>query len=218
MSWLSPEWVSAIGTTVAALVTIPLWVVSWRAANAARRSADAADLSARAAMWIELPLITGELGNMLHVGEAVPENGSYGGQVIDDIPDRFGAITELALRNHGRSVARLELVRVGHFLGATLPGEPNFSRSYQCDQNMVITPGEVEGIDLSYTVEVSPDQRIALVANEIAIWMYAEITYRDFLDTIRRCGMAWSYTQMYGEGMYFFQPLTTEEPKFRFRI
>jgi len=81
---LTPDWISAIGTVVAALATIPLWIVSWRAANAARRSADAADLSARAAMWIELPLIIGEVGELLRVDAPVPVALSKQMRPIDD--------------------------------------------------------------------------------------------------------------------------------------
>lgn len=217
MNWLSPEWVSAVGTAVAALATIPLWIVSWRAATAARRSADAADISARAAMWIELPLLVGSVGDMLHVAEPVPEEGPYGGQVIDDIPDRYGAITDLVLRNHGRSAARVELVRAGHAICAALPAEPAFSRTYACDQNMVIPPGERERIDLSYSIEVTPEQRAALVEKTITIWLYAEVTYLDFLDTVRRCGLAWSYSTLPGDNVYFFQPITMAAPKFRYR-
>lgn len=215
---LMPEWISSIGTAIAALATIPLWIVSWRAANAARRSADAADLSARAAIWIELPLITGELSNLIHRTEPVPVDAPYGGQVIYDIPDQYAGLTTLELHNYGRSVARLELVRAGYHIGPSLPPQPIYSREYPCDQNMVVPPGEGEMIDLAFTVEVHPDQRPALMNNEIAIWFYAEVIFRDYLDDLRKSGLAWKYSQLGGGGAYHFLPITGEAPAFRYRL
>jgi hypothetical protein len=82
---------------------------------------------------------------------------------------------------------------------------------------MVIPPGERERIDLSYSIEVTPEQRAALVEKTITIWLYAEVTYLDFLDTVRKCGLAWSYSTLPGDDAFFFQPITTAAPKFRYR-
>jgi hypothetical protein len=83
--------------------------------EASRRSAEAAELSAKAAVAIELPVIT-----------AFPQHFSWG--VTQDVNSKVHhcSVNHIAFYNHGRTDAYLSELRCGWLAGDSLPDVPTY--------------------------------------------------------------------------------------------
>src|SRR5262245_45750693 len=77
-------------------ITRDLWVVTKESADAARKAADAADLSAHAALGMELPIVRATRpADLLMLDKPVPVDKPYGGIVAD----QYSAVSAIYFRN-----------------------------------------------------------------------------------------------------------------------
>jgi hypothetical protein len=72
-------------------------------ADAARKAADAADLSAHAALGMKLRIVRATRpADLLMLDKPVPVDKPYGGIVADHFPSQYSAVSAIYFRNDGR--------------------------------------------------------------------------------------------------------------------
>ena len=103
-------------------ITRDLWVVTKESADAARKAADAADLSAHAALGMELPIVRATRpADLLMLDKPVPVDKPYGGIVADHFPSQYSAVSAIYFRNDGRTPAFPLQMQVGYRALEKLP-------------------------------------------------------------------------------------------------
>jgi hypothetical protein len=213
---------SVIGafTIVLAISTIGLWLATnklWRAGERqielareassaqsrdmrdsiciAKRAADAADLSAKAATAIEFPVVrTDWMGpELMATDELIRPKAPYGGVVNDGWPTRFCAIGEIEFRNYGRTPAFAVQVSLGFDVAARLSEEPKYTEIVRCEPNTVIGARENRDIEIHFGFELTSDQVRMVEASEAVLWLYGRLTFRDVMDRPHESGFCWQW-------------------------
>jgi hypothetical protein len=172
----------ALFTLVLAGSTIGLWIVTWRSGvrqsremqaslAIAQQSADAAALQAKAIVQSELPLIAAQDFQVKAAADE-PVNQT-------EIPEQ--PVLTLALRNFGRTPAEWESYGLETRYVKRLPEEPEYLRDYPQPPGTILSPG-ARGIELRDLLSLRPGRmRDALLREEIHLWVYGYVKYRDFL-------------------------------------
>jgi hypothetical protein len=162
-------------------------VVARDAADAAKRSADAASLQARAMVGAELPRL--ELGDV-HL--------AYSDQSVRQAL-RAPSI-DLRFANYGRTTALVLEKCVEVRLGQTLPPDP----TYDCVEALAV----VEAVDSGKSVGVEAHRRLGdlsesqvhgLLNGFNKIWVYGFVRFRDFLGIEHKMGFCLRWTPPNGE-------------------
>jgi hypothetical protein len=89
--------------------------------EATHKAAEAAELSARAAIGIELPVIRAITTDLIYTDKLISSEGPYGGIVNDRSPTKYSAIGYIRFENHGRTPAFPEKISVGWKVAEKLP-------------------------------------------------------------------------------------------------
>lgn len=169
-----------------------------------RKAADAADLSARAAIGLELPIIGVDAPDMNGMFEPLRENESYACVNIDGLPMRYSVISWMHLHNAGRTPAFPNEFAIGWTISQERPSNPVFARVYPCDSGDIIEPGKVFDMELNFQIELSESNIAILKKGDVFLWLFVQLTYRDFLNLPREGGYFWRWNNP-GGGMFFFE-------------
>ncbi len=162
-------------------------VVARDAANAAKRSADAVSLQARAMVGAELPRF--ELG---HVHLAYSDQSVRQALKAPSI--------DLRLTNYGRTSALVLEKCVEVRLGQKLPPDP----TYDCVEALAV----VEAVDSGKSVGIEAYRRLGdlsesqvhgLLSGLNKIWVYGFVRFRDFLGIEHKMGFCLRWTPPNGE-------------------
>lgn len=195
----------ALSTIFIALFTIVLGVSTVNLWSVTKSAADAANLSAKAAVRIELPIIRAYSPELLDMQGPMPETGSYGGTVNDGMPLQFSAITSLTFQNAGRTPALLSSIKIGWSVTKTLPAEPNYLASEELFRGRIIKEDDEERIDTpTHTISLNEEQIQAIAAETDDLWFYVSLAYFDFMDDIHEARFCWRWGRPHGEGVYYF--------------
>jgi hypothetical protein len=183
-------------TLVLAAFTFLLVVVSTaqgffllRSDKTARIAANAAALSAKAAIAIELPVIA-----------ALPESFSWAvGQKPND--NHTCHVQHIAFYNHGRTDAYLSEIKCGWIAGHGLPAVPNyqFVRQIEVDKILKQNTGADVGI-VKFEFAVAPTFFDQLRTGEARLWFFCCLVYTDFLQQTHEAGFCWERWQRPGAG------------------
>jgi hypothetical protein len=176
------------------------------AASAAASAARSADLNARAAIGIELPILRVTPPELLSTSKLIADNGPYGGMVNDRSPTKYSAVGNLELRNDGRTPAFLSEISVGWNVATTLPERPTYRRTDRLGHASIVRPGDTFMChELHYGIELSDEELNSLRAGTTWLWFFGMIEYRDFLDDRRLAKFCWRFANRnVGTKFYFF--------------
>lgn len=210
----------ALFTIVLAVSTIGLWLSTaklWRAGErqmeliaannaqqtkdmrasiaAAHRTADAAMLSARASIGIELPLLRIEPG---YAGFEVSPD-------IDGIDRRHFVVGRLTILNRGRTKALPVEIRCGWTFGNDLPEEPVYRWDSGFDLDAVVDPQPAEPLEIYLSkleMDVPADAYGQLTARTSKLWFYVCLVYLDFMKIRHEESFCWRRTEGIGTGRF----------------
>ena len=174
--------------------------------NAAEKAADAATLSAKAAIGMELPVIRVErFPGLINVPERPsPDKPFRPGLYTSNVPQQFSVLSSLEFRNVGRTPAFPIKLMMGWKVGSELPAEPDYFNSVNSSSAAIIKPDREFDAAARIVVELSPDDRDMLLKGTAFIWLYASLHYRDFLNNPHEARFCWrSTTGIFGfEGSF----------------
>lgn len=179
-------------------------------------TAKAAELNARAAVGIELPVIR---FSPLDLGSTdrliLNDNSPYGAGISDGPPTKYSAVGDFRVTNHGRTPAFPIAFAVGWSFADELPPEPTYiQRSVVNHAKVVAIGGEVEchldGPHLG--IELSDEQVASGSSNKTWLWVYGCLYYRDFLDQAREARFCWRYADRNHELPFYFFASDGEPP------
>ncbi len=193
----------AFFTFTLSIVTLALGVISFRQFYYLRRSdetariaANAADLSARAAIALELPVI-----------RVVPDRFGYGTSQVNDGPrTEYCAISRLIFSNAGRTQATPIEVRCGGFVGDTLPDAPTYItvQSFPVGAFFGAAPYEMHLRDFEINFESGDTDK--LMNRQTTLWFFCCIAYLDFMDIRHEQVFCWKRHELFGGGAFFPDP------------
>jgi hypothetical protein len=193
-------------TIVLAFSTIALWLATYglqrttrdlaegaeRQTRAAQTAADAAMLSARAAIALESPLI-----------RAAPNNLSHGASFSDGVRTESCAVHYLTFSNLGETRAFPVSIRYGWTIGTKLPIEPIYSVSNAFPLDSVfdantsdIRPFAFTGFDMP----LKDGEWQLICEGKLPLWLYCSLSYEDFMGTRHDQGFCWQWRNV-GGGM-----------------
>ena len=211
-TWEDPV---AFYTFVLSIFTLCLVVVSlgqgyflFRSDRSTRIAANAAQLSAEAAIAIELPFIRVSPPEDLTKVENIEDDG--GGLVWDvedtDLPE-FSRIYTLKFRNIGRTTATPTKLELGWKVTSSLPTEePVYTWSRSCEHGTVLpgdnNPYAIECVE--FCIALTEEERGRVYENAAALWVFGALTYRDFLDEPHVTRFCWRWGCPDGVGLYHF--------------
>lgn len=152
-----------------------------QSARAASAAAAAADLSARAAIGIELPLITTRLFGLLRTNVATDPYDPPGGTVNEGYPGRHCSAGPFLFKNIGRSPAILERIDLGWSVAATLGGQPQYSELIALEHLSTIATGEEFQAAYHLSMDLTEQQQTDIREGHSFLWVYGALHYRDFM-------------------------------------
>lgn len=178
--------VLCVFTGVLAAVSIFQGVMLIRSDKTARIAANAADLSARAAIALELPVIKIE-----------PEGLSFGRRKDDaGCPVSYLTLHRISFFNHGRTQAIPTKISWGWTVGKTLPEIPEYKFVKGFDAGTVLNPDTAtptRNILADKPFETGLDQQDIIYKGTVTLWFYCRLEFNDFIDNTHFIGRCWRY-------------------------
>jgi hypothetical protein len=175
----------ALATIVLAIFTWALWRSTeklWLAdqegradtmesIRQARRAAEAAEIAAQAALGIELPRLELECVSLRATADPFTASAIAYGSVV------------VSLKNYGRTPAHLLETQVGFCTDYYLPAVPKYGPSARkpAELGAVVLPRQVKSFDLSGRFTINFDGARSIAADEMDLWVYGFVGFRDFL-------------------------------------
>jgi hypothetical protein len=164
-----------------------------RSDNTARIIATAADLSAKAAVAIELPII-----------RVVPDRFGYGSSRDNEGPRiEYCGIGTLDFSNGGRTKAIPIEVRCGGFVGDKLPNAPVYTFTKSFPINIFFEPSPAEPSRLwinDFEIALASGDTERLMNKQTNLWFYCCIVYLDFMETRHEARFCWKRHELFGGG------------------
>lgn len=164
---------TAAATVVIAIFTVILGTFTVRLARSNEIAADAAKRSADAAIGLELPILSPSYLGL--------QRGSGIGANVVGIPDATSAF-RMKFRNHGRTAAELVTQSVEWVIATELPDVPAYK------SNFPFTPGtflQGDGNEISaiqnFIINLQPDDIKAIRESPKFLWVYGRVIFKDFL-------------------------------------
>src|SRR5208282_3395646 len=150
-----------------------------RANNASRKSADAADLSARAAIALQLPLI-----------RIQPDKLGLG---VHDKTERC-SVSFVEIINRGKTRAFPKEVLYGWTVGDSLPDKPSYQALEKFALNSLIEPDAPNPLRQFLTCDhpLESGQR-ANICRGNYLWFYCDLIYDDFMGETRHHAFCWRW-------------------------
>jgi hypothetical protein len=174
-------------------------------------AAKAAELNARAAIGIELPILRVIPPDLLSTNDLIGGDGPYSGSVNDKAPSRYSAIGLFSIKNFGRTPAFPEEIAVGWAVTNNLPKTPSYIRRTRLNHASVIKPEEEFTANVHYGIELSEDEIKAAASSEAWLWVYGCMYYTDFLQSKREAKFCWRFANR-NVGSVFYHFASDGEP------
>jgi hypothetical protein len=172
--------------------------------SATEIAAKAAELNARAAIGIELPIIRMHKIELIST-EKLIDNTWEGFGIIETFPTKFSALRLLDFKNHGRTPAFPEKVSVGYMAVSKLPEEPIYTKTFTVNHASVIKPDSEFTTDIRWGFELTETQLASLMKDKIWLWIYGCLYYSDFLHNKREAHFCLRYANRHpGDSRPYF--------------
>jgi hypothetical protein len=177
-------WWLAVLTGVLAASTVGLWIGSWRSGvkqsrdmiasiNVADRAAKAAELNAKAAINVELPVVALDTMRLYRTAG-----------VTGNVVGHPGELTEprITFKNHGRTAAELIALCVEWAVENKLPEIPIYKTSFPYVPGTFLVPdGAFPAALNNYVIRLKPDEITATEEESKHLWVFGYLDYRDFI-------------------------------------
>lgn len=162
-----------------------------RADKTARIAANAADLSARAAIALQLPII-----------RVTPATLGWGDSIQNEVLYAYCDVGSVTFSNLGETKAFPIEFRYGLTVGEPLPSSPSYKFTESFVPNLIFEPVRT----------VTPMKRLAgtfmigsgdwpkICVGEIQVWFYCVLTFEDFMQVRHDAAFCWKWTST-GSGM-----------------
>lgn len=162
-----------------------------RADKTAKISADAAYLSARAAIALQLPIIRIE-----------PETIGHGDSIEGEVHTEFCWVHFLTFFNLGPTKAFPIEIRCGWTVGGELPGEPSYLAAETFLPNLIFEPDPKLSSQkrLEFDIPLKPGEWSLICGDKLNFWFYCIFTYEDFMQTRHGARFCWRWRNI-GMGM-----------------
>lgn len=185
-------------TGLLAFVSFFQGVLLLRSDRTARIAANAADLSARAAIAIELPIL-----------RAAPNGLSHGSTREFGITREHCSAHYVNISNGGKTKALPIELQYGYSVGA-LPKAPRYPFTETYDPNAVIeTDPKVTQTFLRENCHLEMGEWSLISSGNLTLWIYWNLVYMDFMRNRREAAFCWRWYGAPGQG--FFRPDPTPE-------
>jgi hypothetical protein len=194
--------ITAISTVVIAIFTTVLGLFTVSLAKSTRLAADAADLSAKAVIALELPLI-----------RAHAQTPSYGGITPPGAtkPRPTASVNQVFFINRGRTRAFPIEIQIGSTFGQELPKRPVYKYTKPSKLNAILEPEADEPAEVllhEFEFEAPPDTYNLLREKKTSWWFYCKIIYLDFMQTRHEAGFCWKCNATVGSMGTFIEDAT----------
>lgn len=190
---------TAAATIVIAIFTTILGVFTVSLARSTRLAANAADLSARAAINIELPILAAEVSDF-HFSTGQKQNSNGVSEHFDCCFAHY-----LNVANGGRTKAHLTQVEGGWHFGKELPASPNYTFTKHLNLTAILDPEAEEPMHIrisDYHFKTGPDTYDAIRSAKSNLWFFCRIAYLDFMRERREAGFCWRRYEGVGGGFF----------------
>jgi hypothetical protein len=187
--------VLAFATVGLGIATVGLYVTGEKQIEAVIKSANAADLSARAAIAIELPVIRTNVGK-LGWGDTQDEAGRK---------RHFVYIDDLFFSNLGRTQAFPTEVECGCTFGEILAGVPTYTCKKILSTNTIFKPETENSYEVSmreFEFDVPADAYDRIRSQSAEMWVYCNLIYLDFMQNRHESAFCWRRYQGIGPGRF----------------
>jgi hypothetical protein len=164
----------------------------------AQTAARAAELSARATVGVELPIV------FLQRIDVMADQSS---KVLPSLPSIPSAVW-VWFKNYGRTPAILDHLFLDWDVTSRLPDEPDYQRLYPLDG--VIEPGETFEFSTKTDIVFDETQIEAASKGGERFWVYGYLSYADFLRTEHRIGFC-AVWGIIGDGPFHLMQAGTDK-------
>jgi hypothetical protein len=150
----------------------------------AQAAANAALLSARAAIGIQLPII-----------RVTPDKLGFGDTVIGGVKNEDCSVHSVTIYNVGATKAFPKEIIYGFTFGDKLPEKPSYQFSDKFSTNAILPPGPDNEITrkLWGGLKLEPGQRAQILKGN-CLWFYCAVLYDDFMDEPRSREFCWRWS------------------------
>ncbi len=183
-----------------------------RSLQSAEIAAKAAELNARAAIGIELPIIRAVPADLVSTAELIGGDEPYGGTVNDFSPAKYSAIGPIVFKNYGRTPAFPEKLSVGWIVATILPDVPTYRETKYLNHAAVIKPDSEFTADRHYGIELTDEELAATSEGKSWLWVYGCLYYRDFLHENRQARFCWRFANRNFDTVFYFFSSDGEPP------
>jgi hypothetical protein len=161
-----------------------------RADRTARIAANAANLSARAAIGIQLPII-----------RVTPSKLGFGSTTQKGVRTEECSVHDVSVANLGATKAFPTEIMYGFALGDRLPDKPSYRFIDKFPPNVILEPGIENRITKTLwgLMLLEKGQRVQIMGGN-CLWFYCAVLYRDFMDEPRSHGFCWCWSYV-GDGL-----------------
>jgi hypothetical protein len=166
-----------------------------RADKTARIVATAADLSARAAVGIQLPIVRAYAGEFV----VMDKPDAHGGTIVDDpTGSAYAKLYRMRFANIGKSTAYPSEFGFG-WTHKELPPEPVYEAVFFCDPAQIIAENDDFSPALdTFVLSFSPEVRASFRSGQSILRIFAYIKYADFLENAHETRYCWRIKARYG--------------------
>ncbi len=171
---------------VLAVCTIALFVVT-------RKTANAAEMNARAVIGLEIPILRARLAELTSLREPMPEKGSFSGGIDSYPPGKHSAVGHIEFINYGRTPAFPVKFDAGWMVSERLPAEPVYLKSCDIPHAAVIRPDDDYTIDACFGINITEAEVAVCRAEKAWLWFYGKLSYTDFLGMDREAKFCWRF-------------------------
>lgn len=176
------SWLVAVFTAVLAISTIGLWSATSRNAQAAEKAANAADLSAQAAIGLQLPRLTVGSTELFNPG---PPYGvvAFSSRIEGGTPPEWSQIA-IQFNNIGKTSAFVTEQCIEDFVGPRLPAMPKYTIIIPLPAGAEI---EAEGLwqfqVMNRFIHLTAERRKAMETMKLnhSLWVYGFLRFTDFM-------------------------------------
>lgn len=188
--------VMAFATIGLGIATVGLYATGEKQIEVALKAANAADLSARAAVAIEMPVI-----------RVVPDRFGYGSSQNGDGPRiEYCSIGSLDFYNGGRTKALPIEVRCGGIVGDSLPEGGliyTFTQRFPID-GIGFVPDSKDPWRMylhGFEIALASGDTNRLMNRQTNLWFYCCIAYFDFMQIRHEAEFCWQRHELFGGGV-----------------
>lgn len=193
-------WVAGF-TLVLGGSTLLLWWETRRGGQTTDRLARAAELSAKAAIGVELPILRAEPPE-LHETEGTI--GAFGSRPLTMSPTEFCFVPSIVFENFGRTNAFIEAIRIGWDVCAKLPIVPEYRHAEKEIGLPILVPLNSDRTLIPrHTITLSREQIDRIDGREAFLWFFVEYAYSDFLREPHTARFCWRWDCPDGVGNHY---------------